>query len=173
MGNGFGLNTNLFETNVLNLSVVIGVVVVVVGDSLSSLLEQRRKTILSTLQEADAKAIEAKNQLDAARKSVETAQIRAREIRLQAVQIAEKESSEVRRQSKSDIVRLQESAQQAVQLERQRATKAISRKVIDLALATTETVLLKTFGSKNSSRSKHKELNEIHIRETFRKLTKA
>jgi F0F1-type ATP synthase membrane subunit b/b' len=111
--------------------------------------------------------------LDAARKSIETAEVRAREIRLQAVQIAEKESSEVRRQSKSDIVRLQESAQQAVQLERQRATKAVSRKVIDLALATTETVLLKTFGSKDSSRSKHKELNEIHIRETFRKLTKA
>jgi len=47
---GFGLNTNLFETNILNLTVVIGVVIKVVGDSLRSLLDQRRKTILSTLQ---------------------------------------------------------------------------------------------------------------------------
>ena len=48
---GFGFNTNLIETNVLNLAVVIGVVIKVVGDSLRSLLDQRRSTILSTLQE--------------------------------------------------------------------------------------------------------------------------
>jgi F-type H+-transporting ATPase subunit b len=57
---GFGLNTNLFETNILNLAVVVGVVIKVVGDSLQSLLSQRRKTILSTLQEADLKAKKAK-----------------------------------------------------------------------------------------------------------------
>jgi F-type H+-transporting ATPase subunit b len=68
MRNGFGLNTNLFETNVLNLAVVVGVVVTVVGDALSVLLKQRRETILSTLQEADDKAIEAKNRLDEAKK---------------------------------------------------------------------------------------------------------
>ena len=68
MRNGFGLNTNLFETNVLNLAVVVGVVVTVVGDALSTLLKQRRETILSTLQEADNKAIESKNRLDEAKK---------------------------------------------------------------------------------------------------------
>jgi F-type H+-transporting ATPase subunit b len=55
MRHGFGLNTNLFETNVLNLIVVVRIVVTVVGDALRNLLDQRRKVILSTLQEADKK----------------------------------------------------------------------------------------------------------------------
>ena len=108
MRNGFGLNTNLFETNVLNLAVVVGVVVTVVGDALSTLLKQRRETILSTLQEADNKAIESKNRLDEAKKSLERSRISANEIRLNAIQIAEKESKEVQKQSKNDIKRLQE-----------------------------------------------------------------
>ena len=43
MRQGFGLNTNLFETNLLNLSVVIAVVVTVVGDAFSEILAQRQK----------------------------------------------------------------------------------------------------------------------------------
>jgi F-type H+-transporting ATPase subunit b len=171
MRNGFGLNTNLFETNILNLAVVVGVVVVVVGDALRTLLKQRRETILLTLQEADTKAIEAKNRLDEAKKSVEESRIRANEIRLNAVQIAEKESKEVQKQSKNDLDRMKESNQKAIQLERQKTIQIVSQQVVDLALTTAENALLKTFGSGNSVRSKHKELNEKHIRETFRKLT--
>ena len=63
MRHGFGLNTNLFETNVLNLAVVVGVVVTVVGDAVQSLLNQRRQNILSTLAEADKKAREAQKQI--------------------------------------------------------------------------------------------------------------
>ena len=56
MRQGFGFNTNLFETNVLNLAVVVGIVVTVVGDAVQSLLDQRRQNILSTLAEADKKS---------------------------------------------------------------------------------------------------------------------
>jgi len=172
MRNGFGLNTNLFETNVLNLAVVVGVVVTVVGDALSTLLKQRREIILSTLQEADNKAIESKNRLDEAKKSLERSRISANEIRLNAIQIAEKESKEVQKQSKNDIKRLQERNQQIIQLERQQTIQIVSQQVADLALTIAENALLKTFGSNSSIRSKHKELNEKHIRETFRKLTR-
>jgi F-type H+-transporting ATPase subunit b len=172
MRNGFGLNTNLFETNVLNLAVVVGVVVTVVGDALSVLLKERRETILSTLQEADEKAIEAKNRLDEAKKFVEESRISANEIRINAIQIAERESKEVQNQAKSDMRRLQERTQRIIQLERQQTIQIVSQQVADLALTTAENELLKTFGSGNSVRSKHKELNEKHIRETFRKLTR-
>jgi F-type H+-transporting ATPase subunit b len=172
MRNGFGLNTNLFETNVLNLAVVVGVVVTVVGDALSVLLKERRDTILSTLQEADEKAIEAKNRLDEAKKSVDESRVRANEIRLNAIQIAERESKEVQKQSKNDIRRLQEANQRIIQLERQQTIQIVSQQVADLAITVAENALLKTFRSNNSIRSKHKELNEKHIRETFRKLVR-
>lgn len=55
MRHGFGFNTNLLETNVLNLRVVVRIVVKVVGDALRELLDQRRKAIVSTLTEADKK----------------------------------------------------------------------------------------------------------------------
>ena len=43
----FGFNTNLLETNVLNLSVVVAVVVIYIGDALKSLLANRKQTILN------------------------------------------------------------------------------------------------------------------------------
>ena len=40
LGEGFGINTNLLETNVINLAVVVGVVVYFGGDVLSSILKK-------------------------------------------------------------------------------------------------------------------------------------
>ena len=42
-GHGFGINTNILETNVINLAVVIAVVVTFVGDAVRELLENRKK----------------------------------------------------------------------------------------------------------------------------------
>jgi F-type H+-transporting ATPase subunit b len=45
-GHGFGFNTNILETNVINLAVVIAVVVSVVGDAVRELLKNRKKQLL-------------------------------------------------------------------------------------------------------------------------------
>jgi F-type H+-transporting ATPase subunit b len=52
-GHGFGFNTNILETNVINLAVVIAVVVSVVGDAVRELLKNRKETIINNLREAD------------------------------------------------------------------------------------------------------------------------
>jgi F-type H+-transporting ATPase subunit b len=167
MRNGFGFNTNLFETNVLNLAVVVRIVVTVVGDAVRRLLDQRRQIILSTLQEADQKAIEAQNRLDIAQKSVETARLRAQEIRRQADQLAEQESSTIQQQLKNDLQRLQERGRQAVKLEYQRTMQSITQQVATLALTTAESILLTVLGSQDKDCAKQKKLNEIHVRETL------
>ena len=164
---GFGFNTNLIETNVLNLAVVIGVVIKVVGDSLRSLLDQRRKTILSTLQEADLKAKEAKQRLEAAQRTLEEARSRVQEIRIQTVQTVEREKSEAQKQLERDLNRLRERRDQAIQLERQRATQFISYQISGLALNSAENILLNALNPKNTSSSKQKELNEMYVRETL------
>ena len=43
---GFGFNTNIFETNIINLAAVVGIVVSFVGSNLTALLEDRKATIL-------------------------------------------------------------------------------------------------------------------------------
>jgi len=164
---GFGLNTNLFETNVLNLAVVVGVVIKVVGDSLSSLLDQRRKTILETLQEADLKAIEAKQRLEDAQKNLEEARSRVQEIRIQTIQAVEREKSIAQVQLERDLSRLRERREQSIQLERQRESQIISHQISTLALNSAENILLNTLGSQDTSKSKQKELNEMYVRKTF------
>jgi len=164
---GFGFNTNLIETNVLNLAVVIGVVIKVVGDSLRSLLDQRRRTILSTLQEADLKAKEAKQRLEAAQRTLEEARLRVQEIRIQTIQTVERGKSEAQKQLERDLNRLRERRDQAIQLERQRATQFISYQISGLALNSAENILLNALNPKGTSSSKQKELNEMYVRETL------
>jgi F-type H+-transporting ATPase subunit b len=164
---GFGLNTNLLETNVLNLAVVIGVVIKVVGDSLRSLLDQRRRTILSTLQEADLKAKEANQRLEAAQRTLEEARSRVQEIRIQTVQAVEREKSVAQKQLERDLRRLRDRRDQAIQIERQRTTQLISYQVSSLALNSAETILLNSLNPQRASNLKQKELNEMYVRKTF------
>ena len=170
MRQGFGFNTDLFETNVLNLAVVVGIVVTVVGDAVQSLLDQRRQNILSTLAEADKKAREAQKRLEEAQKSVVSARYRAQEIRLQAIQAAERERIAIQDKLASDLQRLRDRGRQRTQLARQQTVQAMAQQVANLALTSAESTLLKAFGSQASSLSKQKELNEIHVRETLRTL---
>jgi F-type H+-transporting ATPase subunit b len=164
---GFGFNTNVYDTNILNLTVVLIVVVKVVGDSLRTVLDERRQTILSTLQEADQKAREAKRRLEKAQRDLEEARIRAQNIRIQTVQTVENENETLKSQLSRDLSRLKERSRQAIELERQRVSQSISCKISDIALISAENVLLNIFKSENISGSKQKELNEKYIREIF------
>ena len=51
----FGINTNILETNIINLTVVIGVLIYVGGDVLNSLLKTRKENILKSLTDAEQK----------------------------------------------------------------------------------------------------------------------
>ena len=93
-GAEFGFNGNILETNVINLAVVIGIVVSFGGDALRSLLENRKQTILNSLQEADQRAQEAKEKLSKAKSQLELAQKKATEIRQQGSITAEQEKKQ-------------------------------------------------------------------------------
>jgi F-type H+-transporting ATPase subunit b len=164
---GFGFNTDVFETNILNLAVVVRIVVKVVGSSVSTLLDQRREIILLTLSETDRKVREAKEQLEYAKNSVEEARLQAQEIRTQASQTIEQDNLAMQQKLKESLQYLQERGRQAIQLERRRIVQLVARQVADLALITTENTLSEAF---EQTYSKQKELNEKHIRDTFSRL---
>ena len=67
LGEGFGINTNLLETNVLNLAVVIGVLFVFGGDVLTSILKNRQELIVKSLNDAEERFQEATAKLEAAK----------------------------------------------------------------------------------------------------------
>jgi F-type H+-transporting ATPase subunit b len=172
MRNDFGINTDIFETNIINLAVVVGVVVKVVGGSLSELLDKRRRTILLILQEADQKARESQKRLEEAQKVMEKARVRAQEIRVEASRLSESLQSSMQQRLREDLQYLREGRKQSLQIQRQRMIKSISQQVIDLAFVNTEETLLKCLVTQETSRLKQQELNEAYIEEILLKLEK-
>jgi len=164
MQNSFGLNTNVFETNILNLTVVIGIVVTFVGDAFRAVLDKRRRTILSALEEAENTAKETQTRLAAAKEAVEIARRRAQNMRIQALKTIERENLIRAQRLEKDLQRLQEAGQQAIQLEYQRTVRVLKKTVAKMALAAAESTLLEILGSPDKNSKKHIELNEVYVR---------
>ena len=114
----FGFNTNVLETNVLNLAVVLAVVV----------------TILNNFREADQRASEAQDRLNRARVQFDQAQAKAKQIREQALVTIEQEKNQVVRQNQEDIKRLGVLQQETLQFEEQKAQNELAQKLVRLAL---------------------------------------
>ncbi len=134
LGEGFGFNGNILETNILNLAVVLGIVISFGGDALRSLLETRRQTILNNLQQAEKRALEAQRKLAEAKYQLEAAQKRALEIQKQGNITAEKEKKDSINQTKEDVDRLEQNKHENLRLQQQKAIGQVSQKVLKLAL---------------------------------------
>lgn len=171
MENSFGLNTNIFETNILNLAVVIGIVVTFVGDAFRSLLDQRRRTILSAIQDAENTATETQRRLKDAKDAVAAARDRAQGIRIQALKTIERENLNRKQQLEKDLQRIREANRQSIQLEYQRAASRLKQTVAKIALATAESTLLDILGSQKKNNQIQIKLNDVYVRYTLRQLS--
>ncbi len=130
----FGFNTNIIETNVLNLAVVVAVVVIYVGDALKSLLANRKETIVTNYQEADRRALQAKERVNQAQKQFEEAKQKASKIRNQASITIENEKEKFNREIIEDLNRLRVFQQESYKLEQQKVQNQIAEKLIELSL---------------------------------------
>lgn len=123
LGHGFGINTNIFETNLINLAAVVAVVVSFVGGNLKTLLEERRQTILNNLQEASQRAAEAAEKLAQAKAQLELAKTKATEIRAEGSLRASQEVNSCVRQHEERLSKLEEFKQETIQFYQQKAFK--------------------------------------------------
>ncbi len=123
LAEGFGINTNIFETNVINLAAVVAIVISFVGKNLSSLLEDRKKNILSNLQEASLRATEAQEKLAQAKAQLELAQKKAKEIREEGILKATQEVKNCVSQHEQRLSLLEDFKQETIQFYQQKAFK--------------------------------------------------
>lgn len=123
LAEGFGINTNIFETNIINLAAVVAIVVSFVGKNLSALLEDRKKTILNNLQEASLRAAEAQERLNVAKNQLEVAKKKAAEIREEGILRATQEMNNCVLQHEERLSKLEEFKQETVQFYQQKAFK--------------------------------------------------
>lgn len=158
LGHGFGFNTNILETNIINLAVVIAVVISFVGDALRSLLENRKQTVLNNLREADQRALEAQEKLNQAKAQLELSKKKAAEIREQGVNTAEQEKVQTTRQTEKDIARLEELKNETINLQQQKVVSQISQQVVALALTKVRNTL-----EKSLDETFHSSVNNFNI----------
>ena len=79
---GFGLNLNLFETNLINLVIVIGVLYWFLKGFLGGILERRRQAILKDLEDSEGRLRKATAELARAQEDLAAAQQKAEKIRV-------------------------------------------------------------------------------------------
>jgi F-type H+-transporting ATPase subunit b len=130
----FGLNTNLLETNLINLSVVLGLLVYFGKGVLNNLLSNRKQTILNTINDAEKRYNEATDKLNQARTRLERAKIKADEIRVNGLSQIEREKRELVNAADEDSKRLEDSKNATIRFEEQRAIEQVRQQVSRLAL---------------------------------------
>jgi len=132
-GNGFGINTNILETNLINLAVVIAIVISFVGDALRELLATRKQKISDNLSLADARVAEMEQRIGDAKAQLEKAKKRASQIREQGILTAEQEKNLCIEQAKLEATRLKQLKDDSIRLQQQKAIQNISQQIIALS----------------------------------------
>jgi len=135
MFNAIGINTNIFETNLINLSIVVAVVVVLGGDALRELLTKRRLNVLSNFETANNRYKAAQAELDAAASNLEQQKELARILCTEtAPQQAAREKVRIEEMTLSEISRLEERNGADLELARTQASSFVYQSVMQACL---------------------------------------
>jgi F-type H+-transporting ATPase subunit b len=131
---GFGLNTNILDTNLINLVIVIGVLVWFLRGFLGGMLERRRTAILAELQDAEDRLSQASAALNQAQQDLAAAQRKAEQIRAdgKARAAAIRTDSELR--TIEEMARLKQEAVADLNAEAARVTDLLRREAARQAI---------------------------------------
>jgi len=138
---GFGLNLDIFETNIVNLFIVIGVLVYFGRNVLGKILAERRETIASTIASAEKRQKDAAAALTEKQQQLAQAQAEANRIRAEAETKSEIAKEVILAQAKKDIERLQAEAVQDLTAAQERAIAELRQRVTAMALQNVENQL--------------------------------
>nr|AYW15114.1 ATP synthase CF0 subunit I [Cheilanthes bolborrhiza] len=128
-----GLNTNIFEINLINLVLVLGILFYYGKGVLINFLENRERTISNTIRDAEERHTEATEKLRRARIRLQQAEIKADEIRISGLTQMDKERRDLVDAADNDLRGLEDSKNYAIRFEKQRAIEQVRQQVSRLA----------------------------------------
>ena len=138
---GFGINFNIFEANLINLGLLLGILFYfgskVVGDVLSA----RSSRIAQAISEAEQRQKQAAAALAEQQQNLTEAQTKAEEIRKAAQESAKAVKESILAQAAKDIERLKETAQQDLNSEQERVMLELKQRIAAMALEQVESDL--------------------------------
>ncbi len=131
---GFGLNLNLFETNVINLAVVIFGLYKFLPNFLGGMLKKRREAILADLNDAEERLLEASNALANAKQDLAEAEKKATQIISDCKTRAEAIRLESEKRTVEEMARIKQGAASDLNAEAARVTTQLRREAARLAI---------------------------------------
>lgn len=145
---GISLNLDILETGLLNILALLGILVYTGRDFLGSLLEERKTTIVKSLQDAEDRLSEAQKRLSEAQKQLDQANIVISEIKNETTStkkiLLESDAFDAKRDLKIRFDR----ALASFQAKERQIFLEIKQQIISLVLQRTVTRAQEAFGPK-------------------------
>nr|YP_010570772.1 ATP synthase CF0 B subunit [Matricaria chamomilla]UVF37217.1 CF0 subunit I [Matricaria chamomilla var. recutita]UZG90633.1 ATP synthase CF0 B subunit [Matricaria chamomilla] len=130
----FGFNTDIFATNLINLSVVLGVLIFFGKGVLSDLLDNRKQRILNTIKNSDELREGAIEQLEKARTRLQKVEIEADKFRVNGYSEIEREKLNLIDSTYKTLEQLENYKNETINFEQQKASNQVRQRVFQQAL---------------------------------------
>ncbi|MBW4510925.1 MAG: F0F1 ATP synthase subunit B [Scytonematopsis contorta HA4267-MV1] len=138
---GFGLNLDILETNVINLAILVGVLVVFGRKALTNILSERRLKIETEISEVEQRVKEAAAALSESQQNVAKAQAEAEQILQTAQENAKVARNAILAKATADVERLKAATVADLGAEQDRAIAQLRQQVVAMALEKAESEL--------------------------------
>nr|YP_010504406.1 ATP synthase CF0 subunit I [Chrysosplenium griffithii]UXE32786.1 ATP synthase CF0 subunit I [Chrysosplenium griffithii var. intermedium]UXE33123.1 ATP synthase CF0 subunit I [Chrysosplenium griffithii] len=148
----FGFNTDILATNLINLSVVLGVLIFFGKGVLSDLLDNRKQKILNTIRNSEELREGAIEQLEKARARLSKVEMEADQFRVNGYSEIEREKLNLINSTYKTLEQLENYKNETIRFEQQRAINQVRQRVFQQALQG-------ALGTLNSCLN-----NELHLR---------
>nr|YP_009453200.1 ATP synthase CF0 subunit I [Cynosurus cristatus]ARQ29599.1 ATP synthase CF0 subunit I [Cynosurus cristatus] len=130
----FGLNTDILATNLINLTVVVGVLVFFGKGVLKDLLDNRKQRILSTIRNSEELRRGTIEQLEKARIRLQKVELEADEYRMNGYSDIEREKANLINATSISLEQLEKSKNETLYFEKQRAMNQVRQRVFQQAV---------------------------------------
>ena len=134
---GFGLNLNLFETNVINWAVVIFGLYKFLPGFLGKMLQKRRDGILLELKDAEDRLTDSKSALEKAKADLSIAEEKALQIKADSLKRSESIKMESEKKAIEEMARIKQSAISDESSEAARAITQLRQEAVEMAIKKT------------------------------------
>lgn len=132
---GFGISSDIFQTNLINIVIILAILVYVGRGFLGKILSQRLESIETAIRDAEDRKVKAQAQLADKQKKLAEVQAECDRLRLQAEADAKTASETILATIAADIERLKTSATQELATEQERVITQLRQQVVQKSLA--------------------------------------
>lgn len=130
----FSINTDIFETNLINIVLLVAVLFNVVGDALKASMLERKEKILSGVKDAEQRLSEASERLQEAKKQLEQSKLIIDKIKSDNKTTKRSIAVSGRDRAQVELDRQTASASLTIVTKEQQVLREVKEQVLDLAL---------------------------------------